>query len=108
MLYVALNMCGNDLHAAVVKGYVPVVKCLLKQYGANLLAVTTDNSTVLHLAATTCDAVMLDELLTMMRDSGCDVAELLAQRNSDGETALYSVDCTHGDIVMQDLQTVLH
>jgi hypothetical protein len=84
-----LDMYGNGLHVAVLKGHVPVVKCLLKKFvGTNLLAVTTDKSTVLHLAATTCDAVMLDELLTIMRDSGCDVAELLAQCNRAGETAL--------------------
>jgi ankyrin repeat protein len=81
---------GTLLHLAVLTRSVPVVNCLLKQYGAQdlLTIINSSGNSALEVAAMQIDTAMIDALLTHIQAAGIDTTQFMSGRNDDNRSAL--------------------
>jgi ankyrin repeat protein len=81
---------GTLLHLAVLTKSVPVVNCLLDQYGAQdlLTIINSSGNSALEVAAMQTDVAMIDALLTHMHAAGIDTTQYMSGRNNDNKSAL--------------------
>jgi ankyrin repeat protein len=81
---------GTLLHLAVLTRSVPVVNCLLDQYGAQdlLTIINSSGNSALEVAAMQVDVAMIDALLTHIQGAGIDTTQFMSGRNDDNISAL--------------------